>query len=332
MNKIIILLLIASLALAGCFLKEDKPKKPDSETNSVQQQEIDKLKNEIEALRGNKDSGSNKAPASVKEEVKEEAAPEAPASVKEEVKEEAVLSDLGDFKIIYGETQNPKYAGLNELIKNSSVFENIASFLNLLLKLRQDFPITFKECGFVNAYYTLEGKEIVLCDELLEDFSYNFAYFINTEDELDKAVTDATFFILFHELGHGLIDIYDLTYSGREEDVADQLSTVVLASLGEDGARAAITGANMFYITSSQIDAETYPFWDEHSLNQQRYYNILCWVYGSNPEKYGDFVGVYGLPEERAARCQREYEKMSEFWDVAIYPYLQEEIKKEMNK
>ncbi|MFA4833890.1 MAG: DUF4344 domain-containing metallopeptidase [Patescibacteria group bacterium] len=332
MKKALILLFIVSFALTGCFLKGDKPKEEDSGVVNVQQQEIEKLKNEIEALKENKDSDSAKAPAPVKEEVKEETAPEVPAPVKEEVKEETALSDLGDFKIVYGETQNPKYAGLNELIKNSSVFENIASFLNLLLILQKDFPITFKECGFVNAYYTLEGKEIVICDELLEDFSYNFAYFINTEDELDKAVTDATFFIFFHELGHGLIDIYNLTYSGREEDVADQLSTVVLANLGEDGARAAITGANMFYITSSQIDAGSYPFWDEHSLNQQRYYNILCWVYGSNPEKYNDFVGTYGLPEERAVRCQREYEKMSQFWDVAIDPYVKEEIKKEMNK
>ncbi|MFH1522781.1 MAG: DUF4344 domain-containing metallopeptidase, partial [Patescibacteria group bacterium] len=251
---------------------------------------------------------------------------------KESPSEEATLSDLGDFKIIYGETQNPRYAGLNKLLEDSRVFENVADFLNLLFILQKAFPITFKECGFVNAYYSLETKEIVLCDELLENFAQNFIYFVSTEDELDKAITDATFFIFFHELGHGLTDIYNLTYSGREEDVADQLATVALANLGEDGVRAAITGANMFYITSSQIDAGSYPFWDEHSLNQQRYYNILCWVHGSNPEKYNDFVGIYGLPEERAVRCQREYEKMSEFWDVAIYPYLQEEIKKEMNK
>ena len=241
-------------------------------------------------------------------------------------KTEPALMDLGDFEIVYGETQNPRYAQLNELVKNSHVFDKVADFLNVILVLQEDFPIIFKECGFVNAYYNPLEKEIVLCDELLENFAYNFAYFVSTEEELDTAITDATYFILFHELGHGLIDIYNITYSGREEDVADQLSTIILVNLGEEGVRAAITGANFFYITSMQKDVSNYPFWDEHALDEQRYYNILCWVYGSDPEKYNNFVGDYGLPMERAVRCQREYEKMSQFWDIAINPYVKEEI------
>ena len=250
-----------------------------------------------------------------------------PLAEEESTKTEPALTDLGDFEIVYGETQNPRYAQLNELVKNSRVFDKLADFLNTILILQGDFPIIFKECGFVNAYYNPLEKEIVLCDELLENFAYNFVYFVSTEEELDTAITDATYFILFHELGHGLIDIYNITYSGREEDVADQLSTIILVTLGEEGVRAAITGANFFYITSMQKDVSNYPFWDEHALDEQRYYNILCWVYGSDPEKYNDFVGDYGLPIGRAVRCQREYEKMSRFWDIAINPYVKEEIK-----
>jgi hypothetical protein len=244
---------------------------------------------------------------------------------------EPTLSDLGDFKLIYDTTPGSQYEVLNTVIKDSRIFEDMIVFLNTALILQKDFPITFKQCGFVNAYYTLDTKEIVICDELLESFADNFAYYVNTKEELNNAIIGATYFIIFHELGHGLIDIYDLTYSGKEEDVADQLASIVLISVGEDGAKSAITGANFFYITSSQI-GEGYPFWDEHSLNQQRYYNILCWVYGSDQQKYGYFVGTYGLPEDRAVRCQREYEKMSEFWDVAIEPFVQEDIKKIMNQ
>ncbi len=317
MRKTIILLSIISLVLAGCSLKWwDKPKDADTGLINSQQQEIEKLQNELDALKENKNADT--APEPVKEEKVEP--------------KKTTLSDLGDFKIIYGPTQNSNYAGMNKAIKDSQVFENVANTLNWLLVLQKDFPITFTECGFVNAYYTSDTKEIVICDELLEQFGQNFAYFVSTEEELDQAITDATYFILYHELGHGLIDIYNLNYSGREEDVVDQLSTVILATAGEDGVRAAVTGANYFYLTSSQIDTSSYPFWDTHSLNQQRYYNILCWVYGSDPEKYSDLVGVYGLPEDRAVWCQREYQKMSDFWDIAIYPYLQEEIKKIMEE
>ncbi len=235
------------------------------------------------------------------------------------------FEDRGDFKIVYGETQNPKYTQYNELIKNSDSFENLAVFLNEVFILPQDFPIILKECGFVNAYYDSQGKEIVICDELLESFAQNFSYIVNTKEEVDMAVSGATYFVFFHELGHGLINVYNLTYSGKEEDVADQLSSVILTGLGEDGPKAAITGANFFYITSSQV-GEGSPFWDEHPLNQQRYYNILCWVYGSNPQKFNYFVGTYGLPQERATHCQYEYEKMFEFWDAALAPYVKVQL------
>jgi len=236
------------------------------------------------------------------------------------------FEDTGDFKVVYGKTQNPRYAEYNKLLESSRGFENIAAFLNNAFILQNDFPIVIEECGFINAYYTSDEKKIVICDELLENFTQNFTYIVNTKEEVDRAVTGAAYFILFHELGHGMIDIYALTYSGKEEDVADQLASVILTGLGEDGPKAAITGANYFYITSSEIGSG-YAFWDEHALNQQRYYNILCWVYGSNPQKFNYFVGTYGLPQDRAERCQSEYEKMFEFWNATLTPYVKAQIK-----
>ncbi|MFA5080526.1 MAG: DUF4344 domain-containing metallopeptidase [Candidatus Paceibacterota bacterium] len=237
------------------------------------------------------------------------------------------FEDRGDFKIIYGEAQNSKYAEYNELLKNSRTFENLAVFLNGVFILPQDFSIIFQQCNTVNAFYNSKNKEIIICDELLENLFQNFSYIVKPGEELNRAVSGATYFIIYHELGHGLVDVYNLTYSGKEEDVADQLASVILTGLGEDGPKAAITGANFFYITSSQVGGG-YPFWDEHSLNQQRYYNILCWVYGSNPQKFNYFVGTYGLPEDRAARCQYEYEKMLKFWDVNLAPYVKTQLEK----
>ena len=64
------------------------------------------------------------------------------------------------------------------------------------------------------------------------------------------------------------------------------------------------------------------PFWDEHSLDEQRYFNIVCWVYGSAPEKYQSLLGrEWGLPRERAERCAGEYDRMSRAWNAVLEPH-----------
>ena len=41
---------------------------------------------------------------------------------------------------------------------------------------------------------------------------------------------------------------------------------------------------------------------------------MACWVYGSDPEKYGSLVSPNGLTEERAVRCPGEYAQMEKSW------------------
>jgi len=61
--------------------------------------------------------------------------------------------------------------------------------------------------------------------------------------------------------------------------------------------------------------------WGEHSLSEQRFYNILCLVYGSNPEKFNFLVEDGDLPEERAEICPSEYERKVNSWDTLLSPY-----------
>ncbi|MEV4899636.1 DUF4344 domain-containing metallopeptidase, partial [Nonomuraea sp. NPDC055795] len=39
---------------------------------------------------------------------------------------------------------------------------------------------------------------------------------------------------------------------------------------------------------------------------------------------YADWVGEDGLPEERAARCPTEYEKLSNSWSKLLEPHVKE--------
>ena len=141
-----------------------------------------------------------------------------------------------------------------------------------------------------------------------------------TDEELGNAVMGATMFGFFHEVGHGLIDLLDLPAVGREEDSVDQLATIILIAAGEKGVAQALAGAYWFQQQSKS--AHKTPFWDEHAFDQQRFYNIVCLIFGSDPKKYGDFVQSGTLPRERAMRCPDEYAKIKKAWEKLLQPHL----------
>lgn len=63
-------------------------------------------------------------------------------------------------------------------------------------------------------------------------------------------------------------------------------------------------------------------FADEHSLSEQRYFNLLCMMYGHDPRTY-DWVLEKGLlPEARARRCQGESDKIFKAWGALLSPHF----------
>ena len=61
-------------------------------------------------------------------------------------------------------------------------------------------------------------------------------------------------------------------------------------------------------------------FADEHSLDQQRVYSIVCWVYGSNEKKYSYLEDI--LPESRLVRCHNEYNSLLKSWLQFLKPHV----------
>lgn len=243
----------------------------------------------------------------------------APASSSEEEEGEEAL-DAGDFQVVY--VPSKKFAPFEKMLKESGLFEETAEEMNATFSLPADIPIKFVECGVANAFYDSESGEILMCHELMLAEYEAFKEEFETEEEVGEAVLNSTFFTLFHEMGHALADQLSLPITGREEDAVDQLAVSVLLEMGEEGEKAALDGAYSFWLATEE-GAETadIAFWDEHSLNSQRYYNISCWVYGSDPEKYGYLVTDEELPPERAERCEAEYEQMSGSWEMLLEPY-----------
>jgi hypothetical protein len=118
-------------------------------------------------------------------------------------------------------------------------------------------------------------------------------------------------------MAHALISEFDVALLGKEEDAADCIATIALLhGHAEFGIPNQIEEIDFLVSTAEAWRAEwelerrhgvTATYADTHSLDIQRYYNILCLLYGSDPDKYGELAVELGLPFERALACL-EYE------------------------
>ena len=227
----------------------------------------------------------------------------------------------------YGQATTPEAVRGRELMKDAQMLEVLADDVNSSLKLPGDVALVGEQCGRVNATWNSVDRRIKICYELVD---LSLRLFGN--DDLPNSVeeaTNSTIGTFFHELAHALISIYDLPFTGREEDVADQLAAFVI--LEPDGVlrdfpdpdRVAEDYALMFRLWAEQRGSVGLSdFAATHSLNETRMYNLKCWIYGSDPAAHADMVADGRLPEDRAAGCQEEYNQLSRAWSKLLDPYL----------
>ena len=59
-------------------------------------------------------------------------------------------------------------------------------------------------------------------------------------------------------------------------------------------------------------------FYDEHGLNQQRAYHIVCLMVGSDAEKFKDLADETKLPKARQDSCAGDYSNAAYSWDLVL--------------
>ncbi|HSS77937.1 MAG TPA: DUF4344 domain-containing metallopeptidase [Thermoanaerobaculia bacterium] len=252
-----------------------------------------------------------------------EAAPALPAPVV------VRIPDRGDFKVAYEKTKNPDYQGLQQIFRQTQLLDETVRALNDTLAMPADVTAALRECGTADAPYDNDKRRISICYELIDSLSDLFTADVTSEEGIQQAgiaVAGATLFIFFHEAGHALIRLDALPVAGREEDAVDQLATLLLLVSGRQGEKAALDGATTFLArekdAKSQAALAKLAFWSAHSLDQQRFANVICWVYGKSPAEFQYLVEDGTLPADRAPQCPAEYERIAKTWDALLAPYL----------
>jgi hypothetical protein len=131
-------------------------------------------------------------------------------------------------------------------------------------------------------------------------------------------------FVTIHELGHALVSEFDLLVLGREEDAADGYATLGSLKCGTElGRRVLVEAAKGWFMTAqrSQREGDTRTYYDRHGLDEQRAYQIVCLMVGSNRERFKDLADETELPEDRRRSCGWDYDTASRSWERALKPH-----------
>jgi len=231
--------------------------------------------------------------------------------------------------------KEPKSQWWEKVLRRNAMFADNARLMSQQFNLPGPLPVRFVECQDANAWYSAEpAPHIDICYQLLRRSAALLKPAVPPE-HLTQSVLLSALWTFYHELGHALIHVYDLPTVGKEEDAVDQLSTLILLGSDEGGVQAVQIAAVEFFRTGERAEKDIadaskrgqnleFPFWDVHSLDKQRFYEMLCLAYGKNPTENADLITEGLLPKERAEGCEYEYQKTDRAWDALLAPHLRQ--------
>lgn len=142
------------------------------------------------------------------------------------------------------------------------------------------------------------------------------------QDPVERFVESNLAETLYHELGHALIDVLDLPVFGPEEFAVDLFAIVMINRMRDEE-----TAVQMAFDIAAAYDAGAMKestagngpaMWDVHGSDRQRYFNLVCHMYGANPYGRDRLAKELGLPDARAETCQDEYSLTSHAWGGVI--------------
>src|SRR5580692_4613014 len=142
---------------------------------------------------------------------------------------------------------------------------------------------------------------------------------------LAEFVAGNTLFAMLHEMGHALVAEMGLPVLGKEEDAADAFAATRLISVASGFSdRVLAEAAKGWFMTNrrDKKEGDPVPPYDAHGLDLVRAYQIVCFMVGSNEDKFKKLADETKLPKDRQDSCTRDYNKAANSWGLVLKPHL----------
>jgi len=122
---------------------------------------------------------------------------------------------------------------------------------------------------------------------------------------------------MFHEFGHALISEFEIPVLGREEDAVDSFANIMMISEDPDP----ILDEMIVAVSDEYFEEGKFSelvAWDEHSMNEQRAYAVVCMLVGADPVGFKHAADNANMPKERQEACAFDWEKASVSWNKLL--------------
>lgn len=144
-------------------------------------------------------------------------------------------------------------------------------------------------------------------------------------EHLAEFVSGNMLFVLLHELAHTTIGELDLPVLGKEEDAADSFASLTLIHIRSQFSERVLAEAAKGWFMADRRDAkegDSIPYYDAHGLNQQRAFQIVCYMVGADATRFKDLAEETKLPQDRQQSCSEDYRKAAKSWGVVLQPHV----------
>ncbi|MFD5424385.1 DUF4344 domain-containing metallopeptidase [Streptomyces sp. NPDC127084] len=249
----------------------------------------------------------------------------------------------GKVTIVYQDAASPpEDRQVVAVVRESGVLEQVAGWVSKAIALPHDLTVKVTPRvppGVTDAVTQPDGQTIYIPPRFLTQIHDVLRKVTKTvkrpallpeaDYNADDLTAQSTQFIFGHEMGHALQRQLLLANLGLEEDAADGFASFY--TVNEVGPGPSLATALLFdELAREEGELTLEGYSSDHPVTQQRVFNFLCYLEGSDPGKYSaPLVGAGYLPKTRAPLCPQAWAMLDYGWWTQLQPHFSEDFKNE---
>lgn len=229
------------------------------------------------------------------------------------------------LSLVFEPASNERDGWMRDVLQREGEFRTLIGHVNEEIAFNESVQIVFRAGDKNQAFYDEDSRTIVV--------SYGFCWYIVDvftrngvlkedwdEEDFDNLILPVIDETILHEMAHALIHVNQLRPSDDEETAADKLVVFIVDDFYGSTENALPTSLHYRLLAEEAGGSERSDYLAKHPPSMERHDNFVCWIYGSDPEKFSGLledIGVDRDPDE----CVEAYGNLHDEWSQLLAPY-----------